>query len=51
MGYENLVDIFGGNHKTGLVLGSFLCIVGSLLFIIGSFIEVNVQNGDTFLGC
>ena len=28
----------GGHHKTGLVLGSFIC-------ILGSFLQVKVQNG------
>ena len=40
---EDFVDSFWGNHKTGLVLG-----VISMHFI--SFLEVNVQNGDIFLG-
>ena len=34
----------GGHHKIGLVLGYFLC-------IIGSFLKSKVQNWDIFLGC
>ena len=40
-GYEDFVDIFWGHHKIGLVLGSFLC-------ILGSFFNVKVQNWDIF---
>ena len=38
------VDIFLGHHKTGLVFGSFLC-------ILGTFLKVNVQNRDIYFGC
>ena len=34
----------GGRHKIGLVLVFFL-------FILGSFLKVNVQNEDIFWGC
>ena len=34
----------GGHHKIGLVLGSFLC-------ILGTFFKVKVQNWDIFWGC
>ena len=36
-----LIYIFWGRHKTGLVLGVILC-------ILGSFLKVNVQNGNIF---
>ena len=35
------MDIFGGHHKIGLYLGSFLC-------ILWSFISVKVQNRGYF---
>ena len=44
VGYDNFVDIFRGHHKTGLVLGV-------ILYIVGYFSEANVQNRDTFGGC
>ena len=40
-GYEDFVDILGGHDKVGLVLGVFLC-------ILGSFLKVNVQNEIIF---
>ena len=44
-GYEDFVDIlWGGHHKIGLVLGSFL-------WIVGSFLQFKVQNGNIFVGC
>ena len=42
-GYEDFVKNFLGHHKIWLVLGSFLC-------ILGSFFKVNVQNWDIFWG-
>ena len=42
MGYEDLVHILGGHHKTGLFWG--------LLCILGSFIKVKVEIGNIFLG-
>ena len=39
LGYDDFVDIFWGHHKIELVLGLFLC-------ILGSFLKVNEQNGD-----
>ena len=35
------MDIFWGHHKIGLVLGSFLC-------ILGSFLRSKGQNWDIF---
>ena len=40
-GMKTLWIFFGGHNKVGLVLMPFLCIVGS-------FLKVNVQNGDIF---
>ena len=37
------MDIFGGHHKFGLYLGSFLCILGSLLKV-----KVNKGGGGIF---
>ena len=37
LGYEDFVDICFGHNKFGLYLGSFLCILGSIL-------KVKVQN-------
>ena len=37
-GYEDYVDIFGGHHRFGLYLGSFLC-------ILGYFLKVKVKTG------
>ena len=36
-----LLIFLGGHHKTGLALGSFLC-------VLWSFLWVNVQNTDIF---
>ena len=46
MGYEDFVDIFGGYHRIGLVLG-----IISMYFILRPFLKVNVQNGDIFWVC
>ena len=52
-GYEDFVNIFGGHHKIGLVLGSFLCILGTFLrsrYRIGIFLGV-AKISTIFLGC
>ena len=44
----------GGHHKIGLFFFFFFFFFwggGSFLCILGSFLEVNVQNGDIILGC
>ena len=43
MGMKILWIFILGHHKTGLVLGSFLC-------ILGYFLKVKVQNGKIFVG-
>ena len=40
-GYEILWIFFGGHPKIGLVLGV-------ISYILGSFLKVNIQNGDIF---
>ena len=45
LGYENFVDIFlGSSQNWTSFYGLFLC-------ILGSFLKVNMQNRDIFLGC
>ena len=48
------MDIFWGHHKIGLVLGSFLCILGSFLNVkgteLGYFLGV-AKISNIFLGC
>ena len=45
---------FGGHHKIGLVLGSFLCILGSFFKVkgteLGYFLGV-AKISNIFLGC
>ena len=43
-GYEDFVDIFGGQHKIGLYFGV-------ISMHLGSFLRVKVQYRDVFGGC